>query len=74
MTDKERKDLYLKRIRKILMLDNIFVFKRANLKEKLKEELKIIIWNNPEEWAKEFISKEVVPLLKRHGIKIKESL
>ena len=75
MTDRERKDFYLKRIKKILMskliLNIIFVkaFPKETL-ERLEEELKIIVWNNSTEWAEEFIKEEVVPLLKKHGIRI----
>ena len=61
MTERERKDYYLKRILKVIM------WKFCN-KEDLEEEIRIILWNNPKEWAEEFINKEVIPYLKNFGI------
>ena len=76
MTDRERKDYYLKRIEKIL-LSNLFKIQRHWIPRcglrRLEEELKIIMWNNAEDWADAFIKEEVVPLLKKHRIKIRDA-
>ena len=64
MTERERKDYYLKRIRKKLITQRFL----SLIKEDLEEELRIIIWNNPKEWAKEFINEEVIPYLRKFGI------
>lgn len=66
MTDRERKDYYLRRIRRVLM-SIAFRIPRIGIK-RLEEEMKIIMWNNSEEWTDNFMKEEVIPLLKRHGI------
>ena len=71
MTDRERKDYYLKRIRKILW-SNLFKIPRYGIR-RLEEELKIIMWNNSKDWTDAFMEEEVVPLLKKHGIKIRDA-
>lgn len=66
MTDRERKDYYLKRIKRVLM-SFAFGIPRIGI-GRLEEELKIIMWNNSKEWTEDFMKEEVIPLLKRHGI------
>ena len=66
MTDRERKDYYLKRIRRVLMTFSLRI-PGIGIK-RLEEELKIIMWNNSKEWTDTFMEEEVIPLLKRHGI------
>lgn len=68
MTDRERKDYYLTRIKKILC-SKLFRIPRYGIQH-LEEELKIIIWNNPKNWTDTFMKEEVIPLLKAHGIEI----
>ena len=68
MTDRERKDYYLKRIKTILWRKS-FRIPRYGIRQ-LEEELKIIMWNNPKDWTDAFMKEEVIPLLQKHGIKI----
>jgi len=68
MTDRERKDYYLMRIRKILW-SKLFGIPWHGIR-RLEEELKIIMWNNPKDWTDTFMKEEVVPLLNKRGIKI----
>lgn len=68
MTERERRDYYLKRIEKVLM-SRFVLLPRIGIK-RIEEELKIIKWNNSEEWTEAFMIEEVVPLLKRHGINV----
>lgn len=70
MTDRERKDYYLRRIKRILFSIG-FGIPRIGIK-KLEEEMKIIMWNNSKEWTEKFMSEEVIPLLERHGIQIQK--
>lgn len=71
MTDRERKDYYLTRIKKVLW-SNLFRTPYIGIQH-LEEELKIIMWNNPEDWTDAFMKEEVVPLLKARGIKIRDA-
>lgn len=69
MTDRERKDYYLDRIKRLLRLRRWFPGMKA---KKLEEEMKIIMWNNSKEWTKTFMNEEVIPLLRAYGINAKE--
>lgn len=76
MTDMERKDYYLQRIRRTVLtrlVANQFMLSASNKKliDKINDELNVIYWNNPQNWANEFIAREVEPLLRRYGIGIR---
>lgn len=76
MTDMERKDYYLQRIRRTVLtrlVANQFMLSASNKKliDKINDELNVIYWNNPRNWANEFIIEEVEPLLRRYGIGIR---
>lgn len=68
MTDRERKDYYLGRIRRTV--DRYKNFPNIMI-SRLEEELKIIMWNNDEDWTEQFMNDEVVPLLNKCGVKVK---
>ena len=70
MTDRERKDYYLRRIKRILFSIEFRIPLIGT--KKLEEEMKIIMWNNSKEWTEKFMSEEVIPLLERHGIQIQK--
>lgn len=70
MTDRERKDYYLRRIKRILFSIGFRITLIGT--KKLEEEMKIIMWNNSKEWTEKFMSEEVIPLLERHGIQIQK--
>lgn len=67
MTDRERKDYYLKRIKRVLMSLSFCGIPGIGI-GLLEKELKIIMWNNSKEWTEDFMKEEVIPLLKMHGI------
>ena len=69
MTDRERKDYYLGRIRRTV--DRYKNFPNIMI-SRLEEELKIIMWNNDEDWTEQFMNDEVVPLLNKCGVKVKK--
>ena len=76
MTDMERKDYYLQRIRRTVLTQMVadqFTLGASNKKliDKISDELNVIYWNNPQNWANEFIVREVEPLLRRYGIGIR---
>lgn len=69
MTDRERKDYYLGRIRRTV--DCYKHFPKIMI-SRLEEELKIIMWNNDEDWTEQFMNDEVVPLLNKCGVKVND--
>lgn len=69
MTDRERKDYYLGRIRRTV--DRYKNFPNIMI-SRLEEELKIIMWNNDEDWTEQFMNDEVVPLLNQCRVKVKK--
>ena len=76
MTDMERKDYYLQRIRRTVLTQMVadqFMLGTSNKKliDKINDELNVIYWNNPQDWANEFIVREVGPLLRRYEICIR---
>ena len=76
MTDMERKDYYLQRIRRTVLTQMVadqFMLGTSNKKliDKINDELNVIYWNNPQNWANEFIAREVGPLLGKYGICIR---
>ena len=75
MTDRERKDYYISRIKKVLA-SRLNVIVPGFMEKHLEEEMKIIMWNNNKNWTKTFMNEEVIPLLNKYGIhakSIKES-
>lgn len=69
MTDRERKDYYLGRIRKTVVH---YGFIPKIMVSKLEEELKIIMWNNDKDWTEHFMNDEVIPLLNKYGVKVND--
>lgn len=69
MTDRERKDYYLGRIRRTIIRYKFFP---KIMISRLEEELKIIMWNNNQDWTEQFMNDEVVPLLSKYGVKVND--
>jgi len=69
---KERKNYYLKWIKRKLWLASFGLTKEKTLLSELKETINAIQWNNPKEEAMHFIQSEVIPLLKKYGILVEE--
>ena len=76
MTDRERRDYYLERIRRTVLTQFVadqFLLGASNKKlmDKISDELSVIYWNNEQNWANGFIVEEVEPLLGKYGICIR---